>query len=85
MPEDVNIRIEENLIEYLNQNIFEKKYKFIKVSSGVFRALKVKKCTGDFWLKSLIRKYRHRLDPRIDLIKLISPKTDERKINESDC
>lgn len=48
---DLVNEIETRLIDYLNHNPNEKKYKFIKICNRTFRALKIKKCTGDYWLR----------------------------------
>lgn len=49
--EDTEYLIEEKIIDYLNRHPNEKKYKFNRVANRVFRSLKIKKCTGEYWLQ----------------------------------
>ena len=58
--------IESKLIEHLNANPHERKYKFIKICNRTFRALKIKKCTGDYWLSDMFKRFASRLNPEID-------------------
>lgn len=64
--------VEESLVHYLNNNPQEKKYRFIRVANGTFRALGIRKCTGDYWLKSFMRKFQSKFDRCINLRKLLN-------------
>lgn len=63
--------MEESLVQYLNRNPTEKKYRFIRVANGSFRALQIRKSTGDKWLKRWIHNFKNKLNPKINFERLV--------------
>jgi hypothetical protein len=69
--EEVSYEAEARLVDYLNHNPNEKKYRFIKISNRTFRSLKIKKCTGDYWLAAIFKKFAAVLSPEVDQAALL--------------
>ena len=68
---DTQYLIQEKIIDYLNNHPNEKKYKFNRITNRVFRALGIKKCTGEYWLRELLIRFKQRLSPQINVNYLI--------------
>lgn len=82
--EEVTYEIESRLVDYLNQNPYEKKYKFIKISNRTFRSLKIKKCTGDYWLSGVFKRFAKKLSPHVDQASLLK-KLNDKILNQPPC
>ena len=75
-------RIEEFMIEYLNQNPGEKKYKFIRIASAVFKLMNIRKCTGNHWLKVLIEKHKNKISREVVLMDFLEKKPTKKYIHD---
>ena len=72
------------MIEYLNQNPGEKKYKFIRIAAAIFKLMNVRKCTGNHWLKVLMERHKNKVSRDVALKDFLEKKPQKKKYMHED-